>query len=231
MSTRSKIGIGVGIGIASVLVIIAFTNVDDLFSINIEETASQISFNIQESASQVEFSNPLQTYEVDTTCELAYIIRDNIENNGSPLKVDQEYVENVLKAEFEKKSKKMLEKYGDQLNFDPEFLKQKNLELFDEMNQELVDYVMEYNSIHPKLRDSVELVSTKAFTAETYQEKIGVLNTMYLIEPEPYQEDPVCGKQFHERFGDETFKALKQIFGEERAVSEYNNLKKIIYEN
>lgn len=35
----------------------------------------------------------------------------------------------------------------------------------------------------------------------------------------------------HERFGDETFKALKQIFGEERAVSEYSNLKKIIYEN
>jgi len=227
---KRSVGIGIGIAITAILVIIAFTNIDDLFSINIEETTSQISSSIQESTSQVKFSNPLQTYEVDSTCELAYIIRDNIENNGSPLKVDQEYVENVLMAEFEKKSKKMPEKYGDQLR-NPEFLKQKNLELFDEMNQELVDYVMEYNSIHPKLRDSVKLVSTKAFTAETYQEKIGVLNTMYLIEPEPYQEDPVCGKQFHERFGDETFKALKQIFGEERAVSEYNNLKKIIYEN
>jgi len=213
------------------LVIIVFTNVDDLVSTNIEETTSQISKSLGEATSEVEFSNPLQTYEIDSDCELAYIIRDNIENNGSPLKVDQEYVENVLMAEFEKKSKKMLEKYGDQLR-NPEFLKQKNIEFFDAMEQELIDYAMDYNSIHPKLRESVEFVlSTKVYDAETHQERITVLNIMYLIEPEPYRDDPQCGKKFHERFGDETFKALKQMFGEERAVSEYNNLKKIIYEN
>ncbi len=230
---KKNVGIGVGIGIAAVLVIIAFTNVDDLVSINIEETTSQISNSLEDATSQIEFSNPLQTYEIDSDCELAYIIRDNIERTGgTTLKTDQEYVENVLMAEFEKKSKKMLEKYGDRLKNDPEFLKQKNIELFDAMEQELIDYAMDYNSIHPKLRESVEFVlSTKVYDAETYQERFTIVNIMYLIEPEPYRDDPQCGKKFHERFGDETFKALKQIFGEERAVSEYNNLKKIIYEN
>jgi len=226
-----SVGISVGIGIAAVLVIIAFTNVDDLVSTNIEDTTSQISKSLEKATSEVEFSNPLQTYNVNTVCELAYLIQDNLENNqGSPFKVDREYVESLM-VEWEEDAKKMNEEFGDAMRLDPELMKEKNLEFFEQGRQEVLDHAMEYNSIHPKLRDSVELVSTKAFTAETYQEKITVLNTMYLIEPEPYRDDPQCGKKFHERFGNETFKTLKQIFGEERAVSDYNNLKKIIYEN
>lgn len=225
---KRSIGIGIGIGVTAILVLVVFSNVDDLVSTKIEDTTSQISKSLEEATSEIEFSNPLQTYEVDSTCKLAFMIQNRLGYGESPFKVDQEYVENVLKAEFEKKSKKMLEKYGDQLKFDPEFLKQKNLELFDGMNQELVDHVMEYNSIHSKLRDSVELVSTKAFTAEIYQEKITVLNTMYLIEPEPYRDDSQCGKQFHERFGDETFKTLKSLYGEEGAQKKYDEIKEII---
>jgi len=63
---KRSVGIGIGIAITAILIIIAFTNIDDLVSINIEETTSQISSGIQESASQVEFSNPLQTYKIDS---------------------------------------------------------------------------------------------------------------------------------------------------------------------
>ena len=93
------------------------------------------------------------------------------------------------------------------------------------------DRTMALNSIHPKLRDDVILLETNVYPDLTFEEKIAVVNKASLILPESYKEDPECGKNFHERFGDETFKTLKQIFGEERAVSEYSNLKKIIYEN
>jgi len=87
------------------------------------------------------------------------------------------------------------------------------------------------NSIHPKLRDDVILLETNVYPDLTFEERIAVVNKVSLILPEPYKEDPECGKKFHERFGDETFKALKHIFGEERAMIEYDKLKKTIYGN
>jgi len=226
---KKSLGIGIVIVITAVIGIIAFSNIDDLVSTNIDETANQISKNLEEATRQVEFSNPLQTYDVNTVCELAYLIQDNLENNqGSLFKFDREYVESLM-VEWEEDSKKMIEEFGDAMRFDPELMKEKNLEFFEQLNQEILDYVMEYNSIHPKLRISVELVFSKTFTAETYQEKTAVLNTMYLIELEPYQEDPQCGKQFHERFGEETFKTLKSIHGEELAKKRYETIKDSIY--
>lgn len=228
---KKSVGIGIGIALVGVLGIIAFTNIDDLVSTNFEETSNQISENLEEATSKIEFSNPLQTYDVNTVCELAYLIQDNLANNqGSPFKIDREYVDS-LRVGWEEDAKKMNEEFGDAMRFDPELMKEKNLEFFEQGRQEVLDHVMEYNSIHPKLRDSVDVVSSNAFTAETYQEKFAIVNTVNLIEIEPYQKDPQCAKKFHERFGDETFKALKQIFGEDKAMIEYDRIKKTVYGN
>ena len=74
--------------------------------------------------------------------------------------------------------------------------------------------------------------NTLGFTSLTaFEEKISAVNMVSLILPESYKEDPECGKKFHERFGDETFKALKHIFGEEEAMNKYNEIKDTIYRN
>lgn len=224
---KRSVGIGVGIAITAILVIIAFTNIDDLVSINIEETTSQISSSIQESASQVEFSNPLQTYEIDSTCELAFMIQNSIEyHEPSPFKSEEGFSEK-LRIEFEEKAAKMRDELGDDLY--SEKSQQKGRELLESMEQKSLDHIMTYNSINPKLRHSVELALFRASPVETMEDGNSLLNTVYLIQPESYKEDLQCGKQFHERFGDETFKTLKSMFGsEELAMKRYNEIKEII---
>ena len=220
-------GIGIGIAITAILVIIAFTNIDDLVSINIEETTSQISSSIQESASQVEFSNPLQTYEVDSTCELAYMMLDNKEKTGNHFIFDEGYLNEQIE-QFTEDARKMYEEHGQQWAYSEEG-KQAAKKLSQEMADRTYDRTMTLNSIHPKLRDDVILLQTNVYPDLTFEERIAVVNKVSLILPEPYKEDPECGKRFHERFGDKTFKALKHIFGEDRAIIEYEAIKDAIY--
>ncbi len=225
---KKSLGIGIGIAITAVIVIVAFSNIDDLVSINVEETAKQISKNLEGATSQVEFSNPLQTYEVDSACKLAFMIQNRLEYREPPFKMEENFLENLSK-EFEEKAKKQSEELGDRVLLDPELMKEPNLALMEEFKQKTTDHVMDYNSIHPKLRDSLENFGLRNQDYESQLDKVELLNTMYLIQPESYQEDPQCGKQFHERFGDETFQALKTMFGnEELAMKRYNEIKKTI---
>ena len=228
---KKIVGIGLGIGIMVIVLLVAFSNIDDLVSEDIEETASQMSEQIEEKTGEIRFENPLQTYEIDGDCEIAYTVQYNLEHNkGIPFKADQEYSENVLKPEFEQKTEELWEKYYEKMRNDPEFMKEKYLELFAWMEQRTIDHIMDYNSIHPKLRNSVELISTyDSNPPETHQEKINLLNIMHLIELDPYKEDTDCGKKFHEEFGDITFSTLKSLRGEESAQKQYDDIKKTIY--
>jgi len=94
---KKSVGIGIGIVIVATLIIVAFSNIDDLVSTNIEEIPNQISEKLDEKTSEVKFTNPLQRYEVDSNCKLAYVILDNIENNkGAPFQFDQEILESMI---------------------------------------------------------------------------------------------------------------------------------------
>ena len=59
MNTGGKIGIGIGSIIGIIVVIFIFTNIDDLFSNEIEEFASE-----------VEITNPAYPNKINDECEL-----------------------------------------------------------------------------------------------------------------------------------------------------------------
>lgn len=226
MILLNKIIIGLIIAIAIGGGIVVFSNVDELVSPNIEQVSNQISENVVKTTSDVKFTNPLQTYEIDSTCNLAYAIQDNIKNSGSPFKHDKEEMES-LTQKIQEDAEKINEEYGDRISSDPEFQKQKGLEFIEQMKEELLNYIMEYNSINPKLRNSVSLVLEKSNVDSS--QKMTLLNTMYMIDSKYYLDDPECGKKFHEQFGSETFKSLKSLYGEEKGQEKYSELKDIIY--
>ena len=114
---KKSVGIGIGIAITAVLVIIAFTNIDDLVSINIEDATSQISSSIQESASQVVFSNPLQTYKIDSRCDLSYFLLDLHYSKKMGVKNTIDIDESKVLARSEEVFKEIQEKQGSPEDF------------------------------------------------------------------------------------------------------------------
>ncbi len=189
-------------------------------------------FNQENLNKSIQISNPLQMYKIDSTCELAFAIQTNHETgyNGA-LHLDKTRFENDLK-EISQEKQKMLEEHDSLWGYTAEG-KQAIANIWEKLYELQIDNIMTYNSIHPKLRDSVKSVVENMFQAQpkSTEEQITAMNVIFLIQSEPYKEDPECGKKFHERFGNETFKMLKQIFGEDRATIEYDKIKKIIYGN
>ena len=69
--------------------IVIFSNIDDLVSKNLEEATNEI-----------EFSNPLQTYSIDSKCDLSYFVLDLMSKEkplSSTYQVDLEETEQWLK--------------------------------------------------------------------------------------------------------------------------------------
>ncbi|NIP61897.1 MAG: hypothetical protein GWN01_15215 [Nitrosopumilaceae archaeon] len=204
---KKQIGIiAVGLAIASVLSVVIFSNTVDP--------------GIMEKSSDQGILNPFQTYEINTKCELAYLALDSIETLDTPFPVDKEVLQSNIYT-YKKQIQEMSQEGSTSMDEGGDILKKGR--------KIVTDHVMQHNAINPKLRSSVDLILNKALSTQTPQEKIDALNTMFLIDLEPYKEDPECGKRFHETFGAQTFEALEGLYGEEGAQKKYQEIKDAIY--
>jgi len=202
---KRNVGIGIGICVAAAItVLVIFTNVDDLVSTNIEEATSQ-----------VEFSNPLQTYEIDSKCDLSYLLLDHYtKTNGQSF--DMIALHEVVTAEMETKSAQIRQKYFDletgkgneqfdnsgRLKSDSPFL----IEMFEEI---YLKSFMERKNVDPKLEslvyDWIWEASSVGNPKSTVESEAAANYQIIFLTESDYAEDPECGKKHHEDFGDEPY--------------------------
>jgi len=209
---KRSVGIGIGIGIASIVVIIVFSNIDDL-----------VFSSIQETTGQVEFSNPvalLQTYRIDSRCDLSYFlldlhyskkmgIGDTIEVDENKVKVRTEELYNEFKKKLDSQDFRNLP--SDMVEFQKvEFQRMK-----DSINEEFgIGPLMEENSIHPKFKDDVKKLFENL--ALQYVEANPTRNPTYYeyirLTEGDFQADPECAQNHKEHFSD-TMQMLKSNWG------------------
>ena len=187
--------ISVIIGLVAVGVIVSFTSTENLSIEKIEEITSDTTY-----------SNTIQNYQVNTKCELIYIHLRSVEKDDSPWPVNEEQIkelqDEIIKDAAEKTAR------IDHENTKQEDLERIGLELSEEAENKIADYIIEYNSINPKFK---EIVKNLKLTNPDE-----VLD-FYNLTTEDYTEDPKCGKMLHDEFESKLYDFQKIVNGQELA--------------
>jgi hypothetical protein len=127
MNNPKKIAkwIGIGTGILVVVIVFAFTNIDDLL---LQE--------LTEYTSEVKLTNPVQSYEINTECDFVHFLLD-LETGGEMLRFLQQNSDVIQQKLFEK---------------GVSFQKSEYIQVIKEISAKMV---MEEFSINPKLKNFV----------------------------------------------------------------------------
>jgi len=218
----------------------------------IEDKSTEISKSISNPVTSAvnSVSSYLSPFEINTSCELAYWIQntngmtDFGENNlehtnlsqkwmkdaqievGSELigisEVEYRYaIENPESPEAKKLGEEMM------LYYQSENIEESANMVTEKIAEKYTNWIMEKFSINPSLREDVKL-TVSAFTLDQI-EKLKLFRIVNLIELEKYAQDLECGKKYHEDFGDETFKQMKILYGEEWAQERQREIKQTLY--
>lgn len=189
----------VGSIITIIAVIVVFTNIGQLIY---DDVITQGYSNV---ISQVKVSNPLQTYKIDSKCDLSYFMLEKmVTQKKSPLEIAGEASAMYYSDE---KSKAIAAKYPDRYNDEAEYRKM----LLDIFESFALNPFMQENSVHPKLEPVVRkwLSVSSPFSPDFNGAQIGnaLLNIIRLSDKD-FAEDPECAKKHREYFSD-TMETLK----------------------
>ena len=210
---KKEAGIGIGIAVIIVIIAILFTNADDLVVSEIDEITSEI-----------EFENPIQSYEINTKCELMLIHLDQVEKDGGAWPVDENELNQIMNS-------KGIEIQEREKDFDftkitsSDELEKRGTVLIDEMRWVVTDYAIDYNSIDPKFKDYVHAMLEYSLVDENRQ----TIMEFYNFVPNDYTEDIECGKTLHEKYSDKLYDFTKSLFGESTADRRHAEIKSALY--
>lgn len=203
------------------------------------------------------FKNPI--YKINTSCELAYWIRDNIHKKGNwvGMEITDEtateiFYDNTIEAWAEVWNEEFGDDYGRvDKNQVREAMKDTGSDPFQSATQ---GFQKKFLLLSPHERELfMQKSETKRWNIladKIIQEnsinpafkddilgilKIGMLTgngnpyVTYLLETHKYSEDLECGKKYHKYFGDETFKIMEELWGSDFALERHNEIKNVLY--
>jgi len=181
----------VGSIITIIAVIVVFTNIGQLIY---DDVITQGYSNV---ISQVKVSNPLQTYKIDSKCDLSYFLLEKmVTQKKSPPETAGEASSMYYSDE---KSKEIAAKYPNRYNDEEEYRKMQ-LDLFESF---ALNPFMQENSVHPKLEPVVRkwLSVSSPFSPDSNGSQIGdaTLKVIRLTDKD-YAEDPECAKKHRQYF-------------------------------
>ena len=202
------------------------------------------------------FKNPI--YKVNTSCELAYWIRDNTlkKGNWTGMEIEETFMkifgDSVIDAWVEVWNEEFGDDYGRvDKNQVSEAMKdtdsdplqsatqgfQKKLLMLSPHEQELFMQKSETKR-WSLLVDKI--IQENSINSVFKGDVLGILKigmrsgngnpyVTYLLETHKYSEDLECGKKYHEYFDDETFKIMEELWGKDFALERHNEIKKVLY--